>query len=93
MQFTKQSLQLALPITVVAGLALVKNAEFVREKSKWFTEAPKVMRCLEQFVARYWTVQDFSITPQSLLEPFYAAVFDACSLDYGAEPRTYTWPR
>lgn len=93
LQFAKQSLQLRPPVTVVAGLALVKNAEFIRDKSKWFTNPPKSMRCLEQSVARYWPVHDLGIAPGSLLDPFYEAVFDACSLDYATEPRVHTWPR
>jgi hypothetical protein len=78
--------------TVVPGLALVQEAEFVREKAKWYTEAPKIARCHEAFVCVPIKVPDLATPPTDLLDPFYDAVFDACTLDYADEPKVLRWP-
>jgi hypothetical protein len=79
-------------LTVVAGLAMVLEAEFVREKPKWFLEPPPITRCQEAFVSVVVTVQDVSVAPNALLTPFYDAVFDACTLPYAEEPKVYQFP-
>lgn len=93
LQFAQHVLQLDLAITVVAGLALVKDAVFVRNKVKWHVEPPKTTHCLEQFVWRSATIRQFVTPPSQLLEPFYGAVFDACSLDYSEELQMHVWRR
>lgn len=92
-QFAHQVLRLDLPVTIVAGLALVKDAEFVRDKLKWYADPPKITRCLDQFVWQSSSLPEFKSSPRQLLEPFYKAVFDACALNYSDEPRVHTWPR
>lgn len=93
LQFAQHVLQLDVPITVVAGLALVKDAAFVRSKIEWYAEPPKTTHCLEQFVWRSATIHEFVTPPAQLLESFYGAVFDACTLDYYEELQMHTWPR
>jgi hypothetical protein len=92
-QFADDTLKLQPPFTVVAGLAMVRDAEFIRDKSAWFTNPPRTTRCLEDFVSVSCLVADLDGAPSRLLEPFYNAVFDACTLDYSEEPTVHTWPK
>lgn len=78
--------------TVVPGLALVLEAQFVREKVKWYTDPPKITRCHEAFVSVPIKVPDLASPATDLLDPFYDAVFDACTLDYADEPKVLRWP-
>lgn len=89
--FARQTLSSS-SATVVPGLALVLEAEFVREKLKWYTETPKITRCQEMFVSRAIKVPDLASPATDLLDPFYDAVFDACTLDYAEEPKVFRGP-
>lgn len=91
LSFAKQAFSSS-SATVVAGLALVMEAEFMREKLKWYTEAPKITRCQETFVSVSINVPDLANAAADLLDPFYDSVFDACTLDYAEEPKILRGP-
>jgi hypothetical protein len=93
LRFAKESLKLELPVTVVAGLTMTKDAILTRAKPKWLAEAPREVRCFEEKVMHYWEVDDWNIDPGNLLRPLYEAVWDACALKYADEPAAHKWPR
>lgn len=93
LDFCQRSLKFERPFIIVAGLACVDNAEFIRDKAKWFVDPPKTARCLDSFVSRACEVTDIPADPSILLEPFYTALFDSCALSFADEPRVYTYPR
>lgn len=93
LEFAERSLRWEGPITVVAGLACVRGAEFIRDKAKWFADAPQSARFLDDFVSRPLVIADASTNVSQFFEPFYSAVFDSCALDYADELRTHTWPQ
>ena len=92
LHFAEHELHLESPITVVAGLALVRDAIFTREPSKWFTDPPKETRCLNDTIFRFWNVANFR-EQTSVPDSFYEAIFDACALDYRLELRAHSWPK
>lgn len=87
------ALKLEPPLIVAAGLAMVDSAMFIRAKSQWFMDPPREVRCLENFIYRYWTIDTLAIDPHQLLTPLYTAIWDACSLDFAQEPDAHTWPQ
>lgn len=92
-QFARSVLRLPLPWTVVAGLAMVDGASFVREKSQWYSNPPKAQRCFEPTVWKSWTISSAEPVSELMFEEFYCAVWEACSLNYSSERHAHTWPR
>jgi len=88
LQFANDVLRIEAPVIVVAGLAVLRDAVLVREKTKWYVDPPKQARFLEDTVRRHWIVQDFGADPGKLLAPWYSAIWDACGLDYSTELAT-----
>lgn len=86
LQFASEVLNLEPPVIVIAGVAMLWDAVLVRDKAKWYTDPPAHVRFLENTVRGHWEIPGFDVDPAELLTPWYAAIFDACGLDYAAEP-------
>lgn len=93
LQFSDKVLNLQPPVIVIAGLAMLSDAVFVREKTEWFTNPVKQGRFLVDTVRCHWTIQDFGVDPAKLLIPWYSAIWDACGLDYSKEPARRSEPQ
>ena len=91
LRFARESLKLEPPVIVVAGLAMVNEAIFIPTGSLDASEQARA-RCMENFIWRQWTLDTFEISPDELFRDFYAAIWDACGLDY-KRPATQVWPR
>lgn len=85
LQFACEVLDLEPPVIVIAGVTMLWDAVLVRDKSKWYTDPPAPVRFLESTVRRHWEIPDFDVDPAAVLTPLYAAIFDACGLDYTTE--------
>jgi hypothetical protein len=83
-------LDVALPVTVVSGLAMIDQAFFVPAKTHWFKNPPKPSRCFERFVLTQTTLTRWDAPQEALLDPLFARILEACEHDYG-EWRTITW--
>jgi hypothetical protein len=79
--FAQHVLELRLPVTVVAGLAMVKDALFVREKAKWFVNPPPPVRCFENSVSSRATIGEWDALQPQLLDPLIVKILDACNQD------------
>ncbi len=80
--FARGALELPLPITVVAGLAMVKHAAFVAEKAKWFTNPPRRTQCFKDFISCQVTIREWETANPSMLEPLFKNILDECEQDY-----------
>jgi hypothetical protein len=78
----QHALQNPLPIVLVAGLDLVDQAFLVPQKTRWFSNPPKPARCFAQKISHVASVKSWDDPPETLLDPFFAKVFDASGLDY-----------
>lgn len=92
LRFARESLKVELPVIVVAGLAMVNEALFVPPESR-YREHPQRARCMENSINRRWTLDTFDVSPNELFHEFYAAIWDACGLDYEKEPAKHAWPK
>lgn len=89
--FARDTLELSLPITLVAGLAMVRDAVFIGQKTQWFTDPPRRTRCFQDFVRWQSTVDQWNSAQQPLLAPFFKTILDECDQDY-AQWQGHTWP-
>jgi hypothetical protein len=80
--FARSVLELPLPITVVSGLAMVKHAAFVAEKTKWFTNLPPRTQCFQDFIRYQVTIRECETAKPSILEPLFKNILDECDHDY-----------
>jgi len=76
--FARDALDLPLPLTLVTGLAMVREAEFVGEKAKWFSNPPPRTHCFQDFISHQATIPQWDIAQATLLEPFFKKVLDEC---------------
>lgn len=90
-EFAQRSLELTLPITIVAGLGMVDQTPFIPAKRQWFSDAPKPSYCYEQFISSRMMISQWDAPQAPLLDPFFTKILDACGEDY-AEWQKYTWP-
>lgn len=90
--FAQQVLQAALPITIVAGLAMVDQALFVPAKRQWVSDPEKPTRCFERFIRIVTTLAQWEADQEALLDPFFARILEACEQDY-QEWRGIRWPK
>jgi len=80
--FARDVLELPLPVTLVAGLAMVRDAEFIAEKVKWFANSPKRSRCFQEFIRHRTTIRQWDAPQGPLLDPFFKNLLDECDQDY-----------
>jgi hypothetical protein len=88
----RDALELPLPLTLVAGLAMVRDAEFVGEMGKWFTNPPPRAHCFKEFIRHQATIPAWDVDPTTFLEPFFRKILDECDQDSG-EWLARTWPK
>lgn len=79
--FAREALELPLPLTLVAGLAMVSQAEFVGEKTKWFANPPPRTHCFKDFIRYQAMIPTWDIAQAPLLDPFFKNILDECDQD------------
>jgi hypothetical protein len=81
LDFAREALDVSLPLTLVAGLAMVRDAEFVGQKAKWFSNPPPRTRCFKDFVHHQAMIPKWGIAQGPLLDPFFRTILDECDQD------------
>jgi hypothetical protein len=80
--FARQVLELPLPVTLVAGLAMIRDAVFIGEKAQWLTDPPRRTRCFQEFIRHQATIHEWGEPQPTLLEPLFKTTLDECDQDY-----------
>lgn len=79
--FARETLELPLPLTLVAGLAMVRDAEFVAEKAKWFSDPPRRSRCFQEFIRYQVMIPKWDAPEAPVLDPFFKTILNECEQD------------
>lgn len=77
--FARDVLQVQLPVTVVAGLALVQDATFTREKESWHLNEPRRTRCFKNFIKVQFQISQWEEANAERLDSFFNEILDECN--------------
>lgn len=84
LQFANETLGLDYPLSVIMGLAHVRDAVFLR-KTKGSSGDPKTPRSFESQIVRLQLIREPGSQSRDIFQPLYEAIFEACGLDYSEE--------
>jgi hypothetical protein len=78
-EFARDVPHLKLPVTVVAGLAIVQDATFTREKESWHLNEPRQTRCLKNFIKVQFQIKQWDEAGTDRLDSFFTKILDECN--------------